>query len=289
MVKSIRGAWLLLPVAAVMALLLIKSAVAAEAVRQGLSLCVRSVIPSLFAFFVAVSFAVNTGLFHTLRALGIPTGAAVFLLGALGGYPLGGRTVGEAYNAGLLSKIEAERLLACCNNAGPAFILAVAGQTVFSNSKMGLALWGIHLAVALGLYLLFYRKPQREIELTPPPSSPMAAFIAAVGSAAETMLHLCAFVVLFTVVMQLLAALFGSVPPLVAGILEMTVGVTSLSPHRTGFTLAAAFLGWGGVSVHCQTAAVLSATDLSLRRYLLGKALHGIVSAAMAWWLFPLL
>ena len=46
--------------------------------------------------------------------------------------------------------------------------------------------------------------------------------------------------------------------------------------------MAAALLGWGGVSVHCQTAAVLENTGISLWRYLLAKALQAVVSALFA-------
>ena len=280
---------LFLPIAALMTLLLLRSQVAAEAVRQGLTLCAQSLLPALFPFFVAVSWAVNCGLFHTLRSIGIPTSAAVFFLGALGGYPLGARTVGEAYRGGLLTKAEAEHLLACCNNAGPAFILVVVGQAVFRSTAAGLALWGIHLAAALIVALLFCRRQTARTTSPPPVISPAAAFIAAVGSAAETMVRLSAFVVFFTVVMALLSSLFGTVPPLLAGFLELTVGITSLTPHHLGFTMAAGLLGWGGVSVHCQAAAVLSDTDLSLRHYLLGKALQGLLSAAAAWWVYGLI
>ena len=45
---------------------------------------------------------------------------------------------------------------------------------------------------------------------------------------------------------------------------------------------AAALLGWGGLSVHCQTAAVLRGAGLSLRPYLCGKALQAALSAAAA-------
>ncbi len=289
MEKTRKNILFFLPIAALMVLLLLRSQVAAEAVRQGLTLCAQSLLPALFPFFVAVSWAVNCGLFHTLRSIGIPTSAAVFFLGALGGYPLGARTVGEAYRGNLLTKPEAERLLACCNNAGPAFILVVVGQTVFHSTAAGLALWGIHLAAALLVALLFCRRQTARTTSPPPVISPAAAFIAAVGSAAETMVRLSAFVVFFTVVMALLTSLFGTVPPLLAGFLELTVGVTSLTPHRLGFTMAAGLLGWGGVSVHCQAAAVLSDTDLSLRQYLLGKALQGLLSAAAAWWVYGLI
>ena len=289
MAKTRKNTLFFLPIAALMALLLLRSQVVADAVRQGLSLCAQSLLPALFPFFVAVSWAVNYGLFHTLRSIGIPTSAAVFFLGALGGYPLGARTVGEAYRGDLLTKQEAEHLLACCNNAGPAFILVVVGQSVFRSAAAGLALWGIHLAAALLVALLFCRRQAARTPSPPPNISPAAAFIAAVGSAAETMLRLSAFVVFFTVVMALLASLFGTVPPLLAGFLELTVGITSLTPHRLGFTMAAGLLGWGGVSVHCQAAAVLSNTDLSLRHYLFGKALQGLFSAAAAWWVYELI
>ena len=71
-------------------------------------------------------------------------------------------------------------------------------------------------------------------------------------------------------------------PPLAMGLLELTGGVTALKNDAAGFCMAAALLGWGGVSVHCQTAAVLEETKLSLGRYLLAKALQAVVSALLA-------
>ena len=267
----------------VMALLLLRADIAAEAVQQGLSLCVRSLLPALFPFFVTVSFAVNAGLFHTLRRCGISPAAAVFILGALGGYPLGARTAGEVYRAGLLSKQEAERLLSCCNNAGPAFILTVVGRGIFQSRTSGLVLWGIHLLAALVSALLFcQRSRHHNAAALPPPCAPSRAFLLAVGSGAEAMLHLSAFVVFFSVVTTLLP-----LPPLLAGLLELTVGITSLSPTRTGFSLSALLLGWGGVSVCCQTAAVLSDTDLSVRYFLAGKSLQALLCAAAAWCIYP--
>ena len=46
---------------------------------------------------------------------------------------------------------------------------------------------------------------------------------------------------------------------------------------------AAALLGWGGLSVHGQSAAVLSGTDLPLGPYLAAKAIHAALSALLAW------
>ena len=52
----------------------------------------------------------------------------------------------------------------------------------------------------------------------------------------------------------------------------------------------AALLGWGGLSVHCQTASVLDGTNVPLDRYFLGKALQSLLSALLAaalWHVIP--
>ena len=288
-----------------MAVLLWQNETASAAVRQGLMLCARSVIPSLFPFFVVVSFAVGCGFFAALRRLGLPVGAAVFLVGIVGGYPVGARTVGELYRGGGLARERAETLLTFCNNAGPSFIFAIAGVGVFGSQKIGLALYGIHIlsALAAGGLLGGLRSAQNAAK---PAGSDMktarcdmkpagnrtklagngtglpALFVSCVGSAAAAMVNICAFVIFFLVVMALVRQAWPGLPPLALGLLEVTGGITSLEASPAGFCMAAALLGWGGVSVHCQTAAVLEDTGLSLRRYLLAKALQAVISALFA-------
>ena len=288
-----------------MAVLLWQNETASAAVRQGLTLCARSVIPSLFPFFVVVSFAVGCGFFAVLRRLGLPVGAAVFLVGIVGGYPVGARTVGELYRGGGLARERAETLLTFCNNAGPSFIFSIAGVGVFGSQKIGLALYGIHILSALAAGgLLDGLRSVRNVSKTAgsdmktarcdmkPASNCMksagngtklpALFVSCVGSAAAAMVNICAFVIFFLVVMALVRQAWPGLPPLALGLLELTGGITSLEASPAGFCMAAALLGWGGVSVHCQTAAVLEDTGLSLRRYLLAKALQAVISALFA-------
>lgn len=288
-----------------MAVLLWQNETASAAVRQGLTLCARSVIPSLFPFFVVVSFAVGCGFFAVLRRLGLPVGAAVFLVGIVGGYPVGARTVGELYRGGGLARERAETLLTFCNNAGPSFIFSIAGVGVFGSQKIGLALYGIHILSALAAGgLLDGLRSVRNVSKTAgsdmktarcdmkPAGNCMksagngtklpALFVSCVGSAAAAMVNICAFVIFFLVVMALVRQAWPGLPPLALGLLEVTGGITSLEASPAGFCMAAALLGWGGVSVHCQTAAVLEDTGLSLRRYLLTKALQAVISALFA-------
>lgn len=285
-----------------MAVLLWQNGVVGQAVRQGLLLCGRSVIPSLFPFFVTVSFAVACGFFAFLRQLGIPQSAAVFLLGIVGGYPVGGRTVGELYRSGGISKARAETLLTYCNNAGPSFILSIAGAGVFGSQRIGWALYGIHVtaAVLAGWLLGAFGESRgggntdtkrRFIAPIKPVNVPIkggnapflpAVFVEVTRNAAFSMVNICGFVIFFLAVMALIRQAWPSVPPVALGLLELTGGVTSLKNNAVGFCMAAALLGWGGVSVHCQTAAVLEDTGLSLKRYLLAKALQAVISALFA-------
>ena len=278
---------------AVMAGFLVNGPLTAQAVRDALALCASSVIPSLFPFFVAVSCFTGLGLGRDAGRLIAPVlspllgcsgpGAAAFLLGLLGGYPVGGRTVAELYRAGTIDRDEAEHLLNFCNNCGPAFVLGVAGAGRFGGLRFGIWLYAIHvLSAVLTAQLRRTRKTQPLSAPTASSLSPAAALVRAVTDGAGAMVSVCAFVVFFMAALRLLTALIGLDHPLLLGAVELTGGILALQPDRTGFISAAALLGWGGLCVHAQTAAALRGTDLSLRPQLAGKAAQGALSALLA-------
>ena len=210
-------------------------------------------------------------------------GASAFFLGLLGGYPVGGRTVGQLYRAGRLSKDEAERLLAFCNNAGPSFILGVVGVGCFGSLRTGIYLYLVHAFSAVLVGILFRKKAPVSGQKVRYSATfePIAAFVRAVGEAAEGMVRLCGFVVFFLVILALITDLTGLNHPVLLGLAELTTGVTALEGRPGDLVWAAALLGWGGLSVHGQTAAVLSDTGLGLGRYFLGKILQAIFSAGV--------
>ena len=278
----------------VMALLLLCSADAAQAVRDALALCVQSVIPALFPFFVVSSLFIDLGCAAVLgrslapimrRLFGVSgAGGTAFLLGIIGGYPVGGRTAGELYRSGQCEREECERLLAFCNNAGPSFILGIAGLGCFGSVRVGAWLYLIHVGAAVMVGLLF-RSASRQMGRPEKTETPRwaDALIEAVRGGAMSMVNICAFVVFFLVILRLFSRFTGIQHGAILGIVEMTNGILRLANDRRGFIWAAGLLGWGGLSVHCQTAAVLSGSDLSLKRYFIGKALQAAISMAAAW------
>ena len=227
----------------------------------------------------------------------------------VGGYPVGARTAIALYENGQCSKTEAERLLAFCNNSGPAFILGVVGTGIFASSRAGLLLYLAHIAASLcvGLLFRFYRpgegpRPGRHAAPQFQAASFPVAFTHSITGALSSTLNICAFVLFFTVVIRMLflsgvmGALAGGAAALlsplgldqawaqrlITGLLELSSGVSSLTGAGTvtgRLSMAAFMLGWAGLSVHCQVLAFLGDSGLSLRTYLTGKLLHGGLSA----------
>lgn len=278
---------------AALGLLLARSAEAAQAVRDGLALCAGSVIPALFPF-LAVSgllTALDTGASPALgplaRLLGCSrAGARAFLLGLTGSYPVGARTVAQLYRRGGISRREACRLLLFSNNCGPAFILGVAGLGCFGSLRAGVLLWGVHILAALVIALALPRQAAEPSERpgSVPARPPLVpALIAAVRDAAGTMVYICGFVVFFLVLLRVMGRVTGLSHPVLSGAVELTQGILALPHTRRGFVWAAGLLGWGGLSVHGQSAAVLSGTDLPMGPYLAAKAAHAAVSMLLAW------
>lgn len=283
----------LLAVLSAGALLLLHPEAASGAVRDGLALCAGTVIPSLFPFFVVVSLLLQLGLADCLQGFCAPFMGPLFrlrgicalplLTGLLGGYPTGAKTAADLFRQGRLTRREAELLLGFCDNCGPAFLLGCVGSGVFGSSRAGIWLYLIHVFSALvtGMVLCRVRRDRGPALLesslpAKPVSFPRALTSSAAGAVTST-LNICAFVVLFRVLAALAPA---QLPPAALGVLEMVTGVTGLTPTRSGFAAAAGIVGWGGLSVHCQ--ALSACEDLSFRWHWVGKALQGVLSAALA-------
>lgn len=288
-----------------------------EAGQQGLTLCASTLIPSLFPFFVLSSLLVSLNLTRypgrwlerAMKPLfGVSgSGASALLLGMVGGYPVGAKTVAELYSSRQCTKAEAQRLLLFCNNAGPAFFLGVVGGSILKSVKLGLLLWICHMASALLLGFFAERlfplqnsttASFSSVSYTKAAPSSAILFVDAVKKSFLSVLNICAFVILFGILLTFcrLAGIFDlltcscttvrsvdTVQALFSGIIELSNGIAALPirPLSLALPLAAFLLGWGGICVHCQTVSVLAGSGLSIVPYLCAKLLHGFLSALL--------
>ena len=299
--------------AALFLLFLFSSADARQGAAEGLRLWGTLLVPSLLPYFAAAGLLTRLGAVEALarrltpvasRLFGVSgAGAAVFLLGLSGGYPLGAASIGTLYENGTIPKDEAEHLLLFCDNSGPAFAVGALGTGVFGSAGWGLLLWGIHALSAAAVGILFRRKRSDKAPLPParPPMDFSAALGSAVTAAGQTLLQIGAYVIFFSALLASLGTFgfpdtlagelaFRTGAPLslfralFTGALELSSGIGAMAglPLTPGsFALGAFLLSWGGLCVHGQAGA--AAGGLETRKRLGGKFLQGVFSAALAY------
>ena len=201
-----------------MAAMLQNADTAGDACREALEMCARLLIPSLFPFFVLSGYLNRVGLPGLLGKLLAPfavqifgvsgAGASAFVIGLMGGYPAGAAYIADMEHSGSITVREAERLLAFCNNSGPAFIVGAVGLGVYGSVRDGLILYGIHAFAAFLTGLVFRGKqPCSEIQDAQLDSvDPALALVGAVRQAVVSILSVCGFAVCFSVLLRVLDA-----------------------------------------------------------------------------------
>ena len=259
---------------------------------EGLNLCLYTVIPALFPFFILSSLLTSSlmgGNSRLMRILGrfcrIPEGSEILLVtGLLGGYPVGAKSVAQAWEGGWLSRKDAWRMLGFCSNAGPAFLFGMIAP-VFGEMKFAWSLWAIHIMSALLTGHLIPGGCRERVTglqqnaITVPEALERSVRITAL---------VCGWVVLFRVILAFGDKWLFPIMPVwlkvpLSGVLELTNGciqLQELADHRLRYILCSGILAFGGVCVWMQTASAVK--DLGLGLYLPGKLLQTGLSLLMA-------
>lgn len=267
--------------------------------REGMLLCLQTIIPSLFPFFV-LSSVINSSLlgqnFRLLQPVGqickIPKGSeSLLILGLLAGYPIGAQLITQAYKAGKISKRSALRMLGFCNNVGPAFLFGILAP-LFSSAKTVWVLWGIHIFSALVTGCVL---PSSETETTHITPSVGISFPQSLQKAIKATAGVCGWVILFRVVLGFCNRWFlwlfpASVQILFSGILEMSNGCVllhNISNEGERFILSGIMLAFGGLCVGMQTISVTE--GLGTGWYFPGKILQTTLTLLLSIMVQPVL
>ncbi len=279
--------------ACAMFIIILDTKTALSGAKEGLWLCIQTVIPSLFPFFI-LSGLVNSSILGEsiglLRPLGklckIPKGSeSLLLLGFIAGYPVGAQLIEQSYRDGKLSKHTASRMLGFCSNAGPAFLFGMIAP-LFSDSAIPWVLWGIHIASALIVGMAL--PGGEEIKDCPLKSADTLTVTQAVQNALKVMAGVCGWVVIFRILICFCQRWFLWCFPLEAqvlfsGLLELSNGcvlLQKLPAEGTRFVLASLMLAFGGLCVGMQTLSVTQ--NLGSGYYFPGKALQALLSLILS-------
>lgn len=244
------------------------------AVKDGLSMWINSIIPSLFPFFIAIELINHTDIPKIIGKIfqkimrplfNVPgVGAYALFMGIISGYPIGAKIVTNLRNQNLCTKEEGERLLTFTNNSGPLFIIASVGISLFKDTGIGILLLVTHLLSSLTVAFLFrFWKSYFRNDNTNTYTNQNSVHLNAVGSilsesiysAIKSVIMIGGFIVFFCVVLSIINKLKifdifvhiflpilkplginpGFIIATLSGILELTSGITLVNTIHSPF------------------------------------------------------
>ncbi|MBE6922867.1 MAG: hypothetical protein E7465_06765 [Ruminococcaceae bacterium] len=268
-----------------MLVLILDSKNSIAAASQGVDICIRTVIPSLFPFFVLSilltgsmgSTSVLVPLEKLFRARGC---GPILITGLLGGYPVGAQAAAQGYSSDQLSRAHAHRLIMFCSQAGPSFLFGMAASQ-FPEGKYAWLLWLVQILSALCVARMIPAPESDNITMAQASSITLSQ---AMRKAVSAMASVCGWVVLFRVILDFLQRYVffpfpKSITILLSGLLELTNGCLLLSEIPSvalRFLWAALMLNFGGICVMMQTSSVIE--GLKLKYYIQGKLLQTLFS-----------
>lgn len=273
-----------------------------QAAASGLLLWYRNLLPALLPFTILSNLFLTSGYLDDLlsllspmlrRVLGRHIQAAYpIAAGFLFGFPLGSKITADLRRQKKLTLGEANVLCAMCNNISPAFVSSyLLMDSLGLFHAVGITYVILYLPPLLsGLYLLKGQKAAVIHKKTASSSNLNFQILdAGIMNGFETLLKLGGYVMLFSLVVQLLAKLFGPHQRLwlfLTGITELTNGIHVLSSsglaNEIMYPAAMAMTAFGGISGFAQTASMCKDTDISMHFYLRFKLWQTAVTTLCA-------
>lgn len=140
------------------------------AAKKGLLTWFNIIVPSLFPFFVITDLLINFGFIELIGALLEPLmkplfnvsgkGAFPLIMSFTSGYPVGVKLVSSLRINNMVSKVEAQRLLAFCSTSGPMFMIGAVATGMFNTQSITPLIVIPHYlgAITVGVIFRFYKK-----------------------------------------------------------------------------------------------------------------------------------
>ncbi|MDR3178731.1 MAG: hypothetical protein LBT82_01570 [Oscillospiraceae bacterium] len=288
----------------------------ANGIKTGLAFCCEILIPSIFPFMMLSIFMVKSGLSYEISKIIDPFVKALFalpgstgitiLIGLLGGYPTGARSIRSLVEKKEISHEQAQRMLYFTVGAGPAFTITVVGCGLLKSYQIGLILFASQIIASLliGITLgINNKKTLKNINSTN--NQPLAktnvcnAFIESCSDATDGMITMCSLVVLFCAVSAIIKSTqienliiifltsFGlsnniskSILPI---LLEIVSGLKECVNLQIPLELISFALGWAGLCVHFQIWESMRNIKFSKLKFIFSRLIHGILSAVICY------
>lgn len=267
----------------------------AYGVTEGMGICFNVILPSLFPFMVLSTYIIKADLFSFLykpfaiisRVLFRQPYCAVpvIIMAMIGGFPVGIKMINGLINNGSISENQAQRLCIFCMNGGPAFIITAVGVNMLGSVRAGVIMFiSLCLSSLLsGVLTRFLDDKESSPKAYSQPSS-LASLSSAVADALQSILGVCAWVVIFSAIISCMRVFIENkqVFMAVSSLLEVTTGCKMLSGGMP-IPVITAVIGFGGICVHCQVLGNIKECGLKYSHFFVCRILHGAIASFIAY------
>lgn len=278
--------------------------VSGRGVKNGIELCINVLIPSLFPFMVFSGFLISSGLilkkihifnFLSKKLFSLPYLAVpVLLMSFLGGYPVGAKSVSDLYKTGNISSDEGRRMLLFCVNPSPSFVISSVGFFMLRSNKAGAVIYLsiVISSILVGVFSRFLNIKSENNSKTEIGNNDLkfaAAFTKSVKDSGVSMAFICAFVVFFSAIFELVDILpFSQETKLfLKCIIEVTngckYGVTAYS-----LPVITAIIYFGGLCTVFQVMGFLTDVGLNIKHYLAVRLIGAGISSLVCHFLLKI-
>jgi sporulation integral membrane protein YlbJ len=235
-----------------------------EASLRGFTIWWDVVFPALLPFFITAELLMGFGVVHFLGVLLEPimrplfripgAGGFVLSMGIASGYPMGAKLSVRLRERLLISRAEAERLVAISSTSGPLFMIGAVAVGFFHDVRLGIIIAVAHYisAICVGLIIRFHapQDTERSVPLTNDQHDTVRYSVFyralramhrarvqdgrtlgtlmrdAVNSSVYTLLTIGGFIIMFSVLMNILDIVgFQSTLSFIFSILLMPLGI----------------------------------------------------------------
>ena len=284
-----------------------------NAALDGLRLCFKAIIPTIFSFSLICNLLICYDGISTYskligplicKPLRLPSNCSFPLVGSiLCGYPLGAKFSSNLYENGDIEKKDYIRLINIASNTGPIFLIGSVGASLLGDPKYGyFLLISNYLSIFFIAIITMKKSSMHQFNAQKTSFKEISFSVAldkSIKDALNTTLSVCSYVVAFSVIISILKNInfikdiFFNIENLFniprnmlygtfLGSIELTNGcnIISSSSMSIHFKLAIiSFLAsFSGISIIAQTFSFIGKHNVSFFRYVFLKLIQGIFS-----------
>lgn len=278
--------------------ILIDPSLFSAALCTGVDVCLRHIIPSLFALMALSEIIIRSGccllgvLFRPVMRYIFhlnDTEGAIFLISQFAGYPVGLSMLMTAVADGLVAKERARRMSLYCFCAGPGFLVSLIGLCVYGEPMAGWLIYGANVTMNLLLALILRgEKPQTDAATDAPSLRLGTAIVMGTQQAALNLMRICALMLVMqvfcTAVLPLLPT--GEYQLALAALADISHAVDFPKYQTLWIPLLSALTAFGGICV-CFQLCSIGRGLLRFRTFLTARLFSAAGSYLICWLLVP--